>query len=129
MSPPGWSAAWRGRRCSADWIFPNGAERMAKARRKFGPSQKDRIFLAVLPDEATAARIHALAEKLRAANKFTGTLIRPEHLHITLFHLGDWNGLPQSIVDIASKAATEIAAAPFEIACTRTESFRNSTGV
>ena len=103
---------------------------MAKAaRRKFGPSQKDRIFFAVLPDDETAARIHALAEKLKPANKFTGTLIRPEHLHITLFHLGDWNGLPQSIVDIAGKAAAEVIAAPFEIACARTESFRNSTGV
>ena len=98
-------------------------------RRKFGASQKDRIFFAVLPDAETAARITALAEKLKAAHKFTGTLIRPEHLHITLFHLGDWNGLPQSIVDIAGKAAVEIAAAPFEVVCNRTESFRNSTGI
>ncbi|HEY0301693.1 MAG TPA: hypothetical protein VGC36_10185, partial [Rhizomicrobium sp.] len=53
-------------------------------RRKFGATQKDRIFLALLPDVETAARIHALAEALKAAHGFAGTLIRPEHLHVTL---------------------------------------------
>ncbi len=63
-------------------------------RRKFGATQKDRLFLACLPDEATAARIHALAAGLRAERGLGGTLIRPEHLHVTLFHLGDWIALP-----------------------------------
>ncbi|HEY0107044.1 MAG TPA: 2'-5' RNA ligase family protein [Rhizomicrobium sp.] len=101
----------------------------SRPRRKFGPSQKDRIFFAVLPDAETAARIHALAGALKAKHGLGGTLILPEHLHITLFHLGDWRELPQAIVEIASKAAGEIAAAPFEVACRRAESFRNSTGV
>lgn len=102
---------------------------MAARRRKFGASQKDRIFFAVLPDADTAVRITTLAEKLKSANKFSGTLIRPEHLHITLLHLGDWNGLPQSIVEIAGQAAADIVAPAFEIVCDRSESFRNSTGV
>ncbi len=98
-------------------------------RRKFGATQKDRIFLAVLPDAQTAARIHALAETLKAAHGFSGTLIRPEHLHVTLFHLGDWNGLPASIVETASAAAAKIEAPAFEVAFNRVESFRNSTGI
>ena len=69
-----------------------------RPRRKFGPSQKDRIFLACLPDEKTAARLYALAENLKAQHKLDGALILPEHLHVTLFHLGDWNGLPDAIV-------------------------------
>jgi len=39
---------------------------MAKRpRRKFGRSQKDRIFFACFPDSVTAARIHALAETVK----------------------------------------------------------------
>ncbi len=99
------------------------------SRRKFGAQQKDRIFLAVLPDAETASRIHALAETLKTQNKLEGTQILPEHLHITLFHLGDWASLPDDIVARGKGAAAEVALAPFEITCARVESFRNSTGV
>ena len=68
-----------------------------RSRRKFGPSQKHRIFLAALPDADTAARIHAMAEEMKAAHGFTANLILPEHLHVTLFHLGDWAALPDEI--------------------------------
>ena len=98
-------------------------------RRKFGATQKERIFLAVLPDAATAARIHALAEALKAAHKMAGTLILPEHLHVTLYHLGDWISLPGDVVAAAKTAAAEVAAAPFEVVFDRVGSFRNRTGV
>jgi len=98
-------------------------------RRKFGATQKDRIFFACLPDAETAARIHALADSLKRENGFSGTLILPEHLHVTLFHLGDWQVLPQQIVDIAKKAATEAVSPPFDVSFPRVESFRNRTGV
>ncbi|HWA90238.1 MAG TPA: 2'-5' RNA ligase family protein [Rhizomicrobium sp.] len=100
-----------------------------RPRRKFGASQKDRIFFAALPDAATATRIHDLAAKLKAANGFDGTLILPEHLHVTLFHLGDWAALPDEIVRLARSAADALGAAPFEVAFHRAESFRNSTGI
>jgi 2'-5' RNA ligase len=96
-----------------------------RPRRKFGPSQKDRIFLACLPDAETATRIHALADSLKAEHKFDGTLILPEHLHVTLFHLGDWNGLPDAIVEHARTAAGQVALAPFTVTFKRAESFRN----
>jgi 2'-5' RNA ligase len=98
-------------------------------RRKFGVTQKDRIFFACLPDGETAARIHALAETLKRENGFQGNLILPEHLHVTLFHLGDWQVLPQQIVDIAKKAAGEVASPSFEVTFPRVESFRNRTGI
>jgi len=100
-----------------------------RPRRKFGPSQKDRIFFACLPDAAAAARIHGLAQKLKAANGFDGALILPEHLHVTLFHLGDWAALPDEIVRLAKAAAEALRAQPFEAVFHRAESFRNSTGV
>ncbi|HEY2033134.1 MAG TPA: 2'-5' RNA ligase family protein [Rhizomicrobium sp.] len=100
-----------------------------RARRKFGPSQKERIFLAALPDTATAERIHALAEALKREHGFTGNLILPEHLHVTLFHLGDWAVLPEEIVNLASAAASQVHVPAFDVTFKRAESFRNSTGV
>jgi 2'-5' RNA ligase len=100
-----------------------------KPRRKFGATQKERIFFAAMPDATTAARIHALAERLKAEHKLDGTLILPEHLHVTLFHLGDWINLPDEIVARAKDAAAQTVAAPFGVAFRKVESFRNRTGI
>jgi 2'-5' RNA ligase len=100
-----------------------------KPRRKFGATQKERIFFAAMPDAATAARIHALAERLKADHKLDGNLILPEHLHVTLFHLGDWITLPEEIVARARDAAAQTTAAPFEATFRKVESFRNRTGI
>jgi len=100
-----------------------------RLRRKFGATQKDRIFFACLPDAATAAHIHALAEQQKQVHKFAGTLILPEHLHVTLFHLGDWIALPAEIVAHASEAAAQVAAQAFAVSFNRVESFRNRTGI
>lgn len=102
---------------------------MKRLRRKFGPSQKDRIFFACLPDAETAARIHARAQALQETHGLSGTLILPEHLHVTLFHLGDWSALPAEIVDTARRAAAEVRTAPFDVVFDRARSFRNRTGV
>lgn len=101
----------------------------ARLRRKFGPSQKERIFFACVPDETTAARVHALAKQVKRNKSFQANLILPEHLHVTLFHLGDWPSLPEEIVNLASGAASGINVAAFDGAFGRAESFRNSTGV
>jgi 2'-5' RNA ligase len=101
----------------------------ARPRRKFGSSQKERIFFAVLPDAAAAARLYVLAQALKAEHGFTGNLILPEHLHITLFHLGDWAALPEEIVNLASGAASQVNVPVFDVTFNRAESFRNSTGV
>jgi RNA 2',3'-cyclic 3'-phosphodiesterase len=100
-----------------------------RPRRKFGPSQKERIFFAALPDEKAAARAHAFAEAQKQERGFTANLILPEHLHVTLFHLGDWPKFPEEIVNLALGAASQINAAAFDVAFARAESFRNKTGV
>jgi 2'-5' RNA ligase len=100
-----------------------------RARRKFGPSQKHRIFLAAVPDADIAARIQALAEALKAEHGLTANLILSSHLHVTLFHLGDWAALPEEIVVIASLAASQVRGPAFDVTFKRAESFRNSTGV
>jgi 2'-5' RNA ligase len=100
-----------------------------RARRRFGASQKERIFLACLPDAQTAARIHARAEEWKSERGLTAALILPEHLHVTLFHLGDWGAFPDEVVRLGKEAAAQVAAAPFDVAFARAESFRNATGV
>jgi 2'-5' RNA ligase len=100
-----------------------------KPRRKFGPSQKDRIIFACLPDAETAVRIHTLAVQLKETHGITGNLILPEHLHVTLFHLGDWQALPQEIVKIAIDAAATVQSAPFDVTFDKTRSFPNRTGI
>src|SRR5262249_7026166 len=80
-------------------------------------------------DSSTAERIHALAEAIKAERNFSGTLIRSEHLHVTLFHLGDWIELPSEIVTRASEAASRVAAPAFEVEFHRAESLRNRTGI
>ena len=100
-----------------------------RSRRKFGPSQKERIFFACLPDETLAARIHAMAERWKREKGIEANLILPEHLHVTLFHLGDWAALPDEIVRLAKEAASQVKAESFDVPFARAESFRNSTGV
>jgi 2'-5' RNA ligase len=100
-----------------------------RPRRKFGASQKERIFLACLPDAEACARIAALAARLKTQHGFTANLILPEHLHVTLFHLGDWQAMPHDVVRLAKDAAAQAHVAPFEVAFGRAESFRNRTGV
>jgi len=100
-----------------------------RVRRKFGPSQKERIFFACLPDAQTAVRIRAFAEARKREHGLDGALILPEHLHVTLFHLGDWVSLPPEVVRLAKEAAEQVNIPAFDVAFARAESFRNRTGV
>lgn len=97
-------------------------------RRRFGALQKERLFFACLPDLETAERIYALAERLKRANNFEGTLVLPNHLHVTLYHLGDWPTLPAPVVKAAEEAASQIDVPAFDVTFTRSESFRRGMG-
>ncbi len=92
------------------------------------PSKKptDRLFFALVPDEANSARIEVLSQSLKAIHGFRGALIKPEHLHITLHHLGDYEGVPENIVDMARKAAMSLRSTQFEFSFHRAMSFRRS---
>lgn len=84
-----------------------------------------RMFLAALPDAATAARIHRLAGVLKRAHGFSGRLIASDRLHVSLFVLVDWqNDFERTLC----RAAGELRAAPFEVCFDRTASFRGRPG-
>ncbi|MBN9087651.1 MAG: RNA 2',3'-cyclic phosphodiesterase [Reyranella sp.] len=89
-----------------------------------GPST-DRLFFAVLPDEATAARIAEKARHLRLSHGLTGKGVRSEHLHVTLCHVGDGIGLPRDVVDQVKKRAAGVTMPSFRVSFDRAGSFRN----
>jgi 2'-5' RNA ligase len=92
---------------------------------KFASCSGGRLFLAILPDPATAERIHRLASVLKRAHRFSGRLIAADRLHVSLFSL---TGLPDHQICAACEAATELRTAPFEVSFDRTASFRGGPG-
>jgi 2'-5' RNA ligase len=91
-----------------------------------GPGkQTDRLFYAIFPDADAAAHIERIAQRLRAEKGLRGKPLQTDRFHMTLNHLGDYWGLPPSILEPALEAGAKVKAAPFEVALDRVESFRN----
>lgn len=88
----------------------------------------DRLFFALFPDAAAAARIGEAAEDLRLKLGLEGQVHAQDRLHITLFHLGDFAGLPPQLVQSARAAAGAATSAPFEVALDHATSFSGAPG-
>lgn len=83
----------------------------------------DRLFLGLFPDAGAFAQIGALALDVCRRHDLRVTPHKPERLHVTLFHIGDWVGLPPDSVDAAIAAASALQAAPFEVSFDEVASF------
>jgi 2'-5' RNA ligase len=83
----------------------------------------ERLFFAILPDAETATRIAQLARQLRSDHGLKGMPPANERLHITLYFLGDYVGLPQDLIAKASAAASSLAWPSFELSFDRAASF------
>ena len=83
----------------------------------------DRLFFAILPDPATAARICVFTQQLSQEHGLRGRPLLADRLHITLHHLGDYAGLPDGLIDRACQAAAQIQAASFDVTFERVLSF------
>lgn len=83
----------------------------------------DRLFFAIFPPAAAAARIQSLQLDLRQVLRLGGKPLALDRLHITLCHLGDYAGLPKDLVAKAIEAAAATLAAPFEVTFDRVGSF------
>ncbi len=88
-------------------------------------SSPARLFLAALPDAATATRIFRLVRILKCAHGFSGRLIEAERLHVSLFFLSE---LSDDIPYLPHGVAGEMHIAPFDVCFDRTVSFRGRTG-
>lgn len=74
------------------------------------PATIDNLFFALVPDPAAADRIDGLAQALVRQH---GLKLRPRATwHVTLFHVGTFAGLPESIVARACASAAALRAAP-----------------
>ncbi|MQA36835.1 2'-5' RNA ligase family protein [Rugamonas aquatica] len=91
------------------------------------PELTDRIFFAVLPDAGAIARINTLTAELKAAHGMRGRAIADARLHATLCNLGDFPGMPDSLVARAGKAAALVAdaTAPFAVSFDTAQTFIN----
>lgn len=87
------------------------------------PRPTDRLFFAIFPDIAAAARIAQLAQRLRSEHELKGRPLAMERFHVTLHHLGDHAGLPQDVVAAAGEAASAVAMPSFEVVFDRAMSF------
>jgi RNA 2',3'-cyclic 3'-phosphodiesterase len=92
------------------------------------PKPTARLFFAIFPDAAAAARIAGLAQRLRREHGLKDNPLGTERLHITLHHLGDYAGLPQGVVAEAISAAATIAMPQFEVTFDRALSFHGRPG-
>ena len=97
--------------------------------RLFERRSSDRLFLAALPDAATAARIVDLAGRLKIGHGLKGRVLRPEHLHVMLFQVRDGAGLGTDLAEAARQRAASVVMPSFKVAFDRVGSFRNGAFV
>ena len=89
----------------------------------------DRLFLAIVPPAEVAERIARLTRHLKIGHELTGKPLQPEHLHVTLCHLGDGGGVPTDVVAMATERAASIAMPSFKVGFDRVGSFKNGAFV
>ena len=83
----------------------------------------DRLLFLIYPDTAARWPISRLAIRYRDELKLHGRPLETDIFHVTLFHLGDFPGLPRDIVARAVQAAATVQMAPFEVSFDRVMSF------
>ncbi|MFT4247577.1 MAG: RNA 2',3'-cyclic phosphodiesterase [Pseudomonas sp.] len=83
----------------------------------------ERLFFAVMPDARTAAAIGGLTRALAEREHLQGKPLASERLHVTLHHLGDYAGLPPSLLARARAAAERLRMPSFEVCFDRVGTF------
>jgi 2'-5' RNA ligase len=87
----------------------------------------DFLFFAALPSPTEAPRFALAGEHLRRELGLGGRLLAQETLHVSLHAIGEYDGLPNSIVESAKKAGAAVLAPPCEIVFNNATSFNRRT--
>lgn len=87
------------------------------------PQPTDRLFFAVFPDTAAAARIADTAQGLRSQHGLRGKPLHTDRFHVTLNHLGDYVGVPDDLVTQAGQAAARVDLPAFDVVFDSASSF------
>lgn len=88
----------------------------------------ERLFFAVHPDAAAAARVAALVQTLRPPLGLRSRAIGGERSHLTLLFVGSWAQAPEGMVPAlleARRAVAQEAVAPFRLQLDRVTSFNH----
>src|SRR5580698_6570021 len=113
--------AWQIRRHGLAVLMSQQLSLFEEPAREIDP---DPLFFALLPDEEATRNIAQLVEDFRQAHGLTGVL-RP--LHVTLCDITVRANM-QKTIDVASRAAASVTAAPFRIAFNRATRFGSGKG-
>jgi 2'-5' RNA ligase len=92
----------------------------------FAVQQLDGLFFSIFPDQAAAVRIANAAEHFRRAYGLNGAPLLTDRFHVTVQGLGNYDGLPRSIVAKAIEAGAAVTSMAFEVAFDRVTSFAGS---
>lgn len=97
--------------------------------REEAPRQIERLFFGImLPAEAALSAVDVLEES-RDTQGLRGRAIRQDRLHVTLIHVGDYQGMPpQSVIDALKQAGESVTPAAFDVAFDRASSFSGAPG-
>jgi len=85
------------------------------ARPKVSSAPTDRLFFAVLPDTKSVDVIRGHAAQLRAQQGLWGRPIIDGRLHVSLLGLGDYRGIPASLVRTVWQAANLVLLPSFDV--------------
>jgi RNA 2',3'-cyclic 3'-phosphodiesterase len=91
------------------------------------PKVIDSLLVMLLPPAREAEQIKTIRSRLVQQHRFKGYL--QDRPHVTLHHIGEYDGLPDSVANNAKDALATVKAPPFEIEFDRVMSFghgRNS---
>lgn len=91
----------------------------------FGPSPPchARLFLGVVPKDSDGMRIFQLSNGWRAELGLTGRPTSPGCLHVSLYALGDYAGIPQRLLDAVRQAGDAVRLHSFDVTFDRVMSF------
>jgi 2'-5' RNA ligase len=95
--------------------------------RRCGLGYSSQPCVALQPDAGTASKIADLAVQLRTQHGLKGKPQSAELLHVTLYFMGHFPGVPQEIVDRSSKALAAFRAPSFDVCFDRVLSFRGTS--
>lgn len=83
----------------------------------------DRIFFAILAESAVAGPLARKAIALNRELGLQGWFVPENHIHISLVGLGDHDGDPEKLVEIARHIGSMIVAKPFDVSFDRLTPF------
>ncbi len=86
-----------------------------RAPKKFS-GLPDRLFFGIQLDAEAAYDATQVGMRIKREHRLQRPLRRKDLLHVSLQSIGDFNGLPNGLVDRLSEAAASVATRPFEAA-------------